>query len=139
MAQKSGFRFLALPVVLAVVAYQLTGESPWTPLRVAGALLMLFGFTLWGIAHVQLGDAFSVKAEARRLVTSGIYSRVRSPIYVFGGIGITGFLLVLEKPIFLLLFVVLIPVQILRARREAQVLEEKFGDEYREYARHTWF
>jgi protein-S-isoprenylcysteine O-methyltransferase Ste14 len=34
---------------------------------------------------------------------------------------------------------VLIPVQIIRARREAAVLEAKFGDAYREYRKRTWF
>jgi len=33
----------------------------------------------------------------------------------------------------------LIPVQVLRARREAAVLEAKFGDAYRKYRKHTWF
>ena len=139
MGQWSGYRFLVLPPVLVFVAYDLTESRPWTAMRVTGAVLMLFGFVLWGIAHVQLGDSFSVKAEARRLVTGGIYSRVRSPIYVFGGIGIAGFMLVVERPIFLLAFLVLVPLQIIRSRREARVLEEKFGEEYREYARHTWF
>jgi protein-S-isoprenylcysteine O-methyltransferase Ste14 len=139
MRQISGYRFLALPPVLVLVAYRMTEDRPWTPLRVAGAVLMLFGFVLWGIAHVQLGDSFSARAVARRLVTGGIYSRIRSPIYIFGGIGIVGFLLVMERPIFLLAFLVLIPVQVLRSRNEARVLEEKFGEEYRKYARHTWF
>jgi protein-S-isoprenylcysteine O-methyltransferase Ste14 len=40
---------------------------------------------------------------------------------------------------FLLALLVIIPVQILRARRESRVLEEKFGEEYREYRRRTWF
>jgi protein-S-isoprenylcysteine O-methyltransferase Ste14 len=35
--------------------------------------------------------------------------------------------------------VILIPLQWIRTRKEAQVLEEKFGDAYREYRRHTWF
>src|SRR5208283_1637977 len=99
---------------------------------------MVPGFVLWGIAHVQLGDSFSVRAEARQLVTRGLYSRFRSPIYLFGGIGIAGFVLAVERPIWLLAFLVLIPLQIVRSRREARVLEEKFGDEYREYARQTW-
>jgi len=135
----SGYRFLVLPPVLVLIAYRMTEDRPWTVLRVTGAILMLLGFVLWGIAHVQLGDSFSVKAEARRLVTGGIYSRMRSPIYVFGGIAIVGFVLVMERPIFLLAFLVLIPLQIVRTRREGRVLEDKFGDEYREYARHTWF
>jgi protein-S-isoprenylcysteine O-methyltransferase Ste14 len=33
----------------------------------------------------------------------------------------------------------IITVQIIRARREARILEAAFGDAYREYRRHTWF
>ena len=40
---------------------------------------------------------------------------------------------------FFLFLLVVIPMQIFRARREARVLEEKFGEEYREYRRRTWF
>lgn len=138
MPQKSGFRFVALPAVLLVAAFVLMQGQPWTAMRVAGVALMVPGFVLWGIAHVELGDSFSVRAEARQLVTRGLYSRFRSPIYLFGGIGIAGFILAIERPWFLLLFLVMIPLQIVRSRREARVLEEKFGDEYREYARHTW-
>jgi protein-S-isoprenylcysteine O-methyltransferase Ste14 len=39
----------------------------------------------------------------------------------------------------LLIFVVLIPVQLVRMKKEARVLEDKFGDEYRNYRRGTWF
>jgi protein-S-isoprenylcysteine O-methyltransferase Ste14 len=35
--------------------------------------------------------------------------------------------------------VIVIPVQIIRARQESKVLEEKFGDEYRHYKQSTWF
>jgi protein-S-isoprenylcysteine O-methyltransferase Ste14 len=38
-----------------------------------------------------------------------------------------------------LLFLVLVPLQLIRIRNERCVLEEKFGDEYREYRRRTWF
>jgi protein-S-isoprenylcysteine O-methyltransferase Ste14 len=138
MAQRSGFRFVALPAVLLLAAFVLTQGRPWTAMRVAGVVLMVPAFALWGIAHVQLGDSFSVRAKARQLVTRGLYSRFRNPIYVFGGIGIAGFVLAIERPVFLLAFLVMIPLQIVRSRREARVLEEKFGDEYREYARHTW-
>ncbi len=129
---------MALPAVLLVAAFVLMQGQPWTAMRVAGVALMVPGFVLWGIAHVELGDSFSVRAEARQLVTRGLYSRFRSPIYLFGGIGIAGFILAIERPWFLLLFLVMIPLQIVRSRREARVLEEKFGDEYREYALHTW-
>jgi len=130
--------FLAVPVVLLVFVFVGYQGHAWTSERIAGLVMAVAGFTCWGIAHVTLGESFAVRAEARRLITTGIYSRFRNPIYVFGSIGIAGFFLLIEQPRFLLAFILLIPLQLVRGRREARVLEEKFGDEYREYARHTW-
>jgi protein-S-isoprenylcysteine O-methyltransferase Ste14 len=39
----------------------------------------------------------------------------------------------------LILLAIATPIQILRARKESKVLEEKFGDEYRQYKQHAWF
>ena len=39
----------------------------------------------------------------------------------------------------LVLMVALIPVQVMRARREAEVLQAAFGEEYTQYRRGTWF
>jgi protein-S-isoprenylcysteine O-methyltransferase Ste14 len=85
------------------------------------------------------GRSFSIKAEAHRLVTTGLYSKIRNPIYVFGMVMITGMILVLQRPEGWLVLVAAIVGQTIRARREAQVLEAAFGDEYREYRRKTWF
>jgi protein-S-isoprenylcysteine O-methyltransferase Ste14 len=52
---------------------------------------------------------------------------------------IAGLILVLGRPIWLLVFVLIIPLQLWRARKESQVLEAKFGDEYRKYRAATWF
>jgi protein-S-isoprenylcysteine O-methyltransferase Ste14 len=104
-----------------------------------GVCLMLAGFPLWLLAHVQLGSSFTARAEARTLVTHGLYSKLRNPIYVFGSIAIAGTFLFLGRPYLLLIFVVLIPLQWFRMGRETKVLEAKFGDQYRDYRRATWF
>jgi protein-S-isoprenylcysteine O-methyltransferase Ste14 len=91
------------------------------------------------ISRYTLGRSFSIVPKATALVTSGVYSRIRNPIYVFGEIFLIGVALLLERPKLLLIMLVLIPVQVLRARREAAVLEAKFGDSYREYRKRTWF
>jgi protein-S-isoprenylcysteine O-methyltransferase Ste14 len=52
---------------------------------------------------------------------------------------IAGVFIFAHRPWWLLIFVVLIPIQLLRVRKEEQVLEAKFGDGYREYKRKTWF
>jgi protein-S-isoprenylcysteine O-methyltransferase Ste14 len=108
-------------------------------MRIAGVFLIIFGFIFWTLARIQLGAAFSVAAKASILVTHGLYSRIRSPIYVFGSIMIAGVCLFFLKPIWLLAFLILIPMQIARAHEEARVLEAKFGETYREYKRGTWF
>ena len=114
-------------------------EPPWTATRIAGVGVGVPCFLLLALARVQLGRAFSVQAKASTLVTTGLYSRIRNPIYVFGGAAIAGFMLWANQPWLLLFFVVLIPMQIWRSRVEARVLTEKFGAEYLEYKKKTWF
>jgi protein-S-isoprenylcysteine O-methyltransferase Ste14 len=115
------------------------GNQPWTPMRIAGAVTMLPSLALLILARIQLGASFSVRAKAQTLVTHGLYSRIRNPIYLFGGLAIAGASLYFNRPRYLWLFVVLIPLQIYRARQEQRVLEARFGDEYREYKSRTWF
>jgi protein-S-isoprenylcysteine O-methyltransferase Ste14 len=104
-----------------------------------GLALSLFGFAgvIW--ARHTLGRSFSIKAKATELVTNGIYSKIRNPIYVFGVIVIAGLILMLRYPVLWVALVISIPLQIIRARHEAHVLEAKFGEAYREYRRQTWF
>ena len=110
-----------------------------TPLRFAGLAIAIVSFLLFAVARLQLGRAFSVRARATTLVTTGLYSRIRNPIYTFGALGFAGIVLWSGKFLLLLFLVVLIPAQIYRARKEEKVLTEKFGDAYLDYKRKTWF
>ena len=123
-------------IVLAAIHFS---SMPWTATRVAAVIVGLPSLALFVLARTELGNSFSVRAKAQQLVTHGLYSRIRNPIYVFGGLVIASFLLYINQPYALLIFVVLIPMQIYRARKEEQVLEAKFGEEYREYKARTWF
>ncbi len=100
------------------------------------AIIGLSGVTA---ARWTLGKSFSVTPQARELVTRGIYSKLRNPIYVTGTIFILGIVLVIGVRWLWIALVLLVVVQVLRARKEAQVLEAKFGDEYLRYRAQTWF
>jgi len=113
--------------------------SPWNTERYVGTALAVIGVSGIGIARYQLGKSFSIGAQAHKLVTTGIYSKIRNPIYVSGGVMIAGLGLVLQKFGMWVVLLALIVGQTVRARREARVLEAAFGDEYREYRRKTWF
>ena len=115
------------------------GSLPWTPTRIAGVVIGLPSAVLLVLARIELGGSFSVRPKAQTLVTHGLYSRIRNPIYVFGGLVVAGVLLYINQPRALWLLVAVIPLQIYRARQEEKVLEARFGDEYRQYKSRTWF
>lgn len=126
-------------VIAAVVLLRQAMGLAWTPNRIVGVAISVPALLLLLTARIQLGRAFSVRAKATNLVTTGLYSRIRNPIYVFSTLLILGVIVWSGRPVFLLLLAVLIVVQIRRSRTESAVLEAKFGEEYREYKRKTWF
>ena len=126
-------------ILVGLTGYILLSPGEWNVYRWIAVAIALPSIVLFLIARYQLGRSFSVTAQAHELVTHGVYSKIRNPIYVFGGLVILAFLLTLQKPVFLLILLAMIPVQIKRTRNEAKVLEEKFGDAYREYRKKTWF
>ena len=113
--------------------------EPYSLTRLIGLLVALIGLAGVILSRYTLGRSFSIAPKATALVTCGIYSRIRNPIYISGMIFLIGVALIVERPKLLAVLLVLIPMQIIRARREAAVLEAKFGDAYREYRRRTWF
>lgn len=122
---------------IAYIFYTVPG--PHGLARWIGLLLSLIGLAGVIISRYTLGRSFSIAPKATALVTSGIYSRIRNPIYVSGEILVVGVALMVCRIEPLIILLALIPLQMFRARREAAVLEAKFGDTYREYRKRTWF
>lgn len=133
------FTGVQIVAVCALFWFLATWKGPWNVQRAIGTALVVVGIFFIAVARYQLGRSFSVKAEAHHLVTTGLYSKIRNPIYVFGMVMITGMILVVQRPEGWLVLAAVIVGQTIRARREARVLEAAFGDEYREYRRKTWF
>jgi protein-S-isoprenylcysteine O-methyltransferase Ste14 len=128
--------FVLLVIIFVGIHF---GSLPWTPARIASVVIGLPSALLLVLARIELGGSFSVRPKAQTLVTHGLYSRIRNPIYLFGGLAIAGVFLYINQPLYLWIFVVLIPLQIYRAREESKVLEARFGDEYRQYKSRSWF
>jgi protein-S-isoprenylcysteine O-methyltransferase Ste14 len=114
-------------------------RAPRTPWFFAGLVLAAIASPLWMLARWQLGKSFVVRAEAHQLVTKGLYSKFRNPIYLFGGLAFLGLLVAWKNLFIVLFFLGFNAVQILRVRKEEAVLEKAFGDEYRQYKARTWF
>lgn len=127
-------------VALAVFLFvKFAWGQPWTWWHIAGVAIAVPALVLFVTARAQLGNSFSIQAKATQLVTRGIYSRIRNPIYVFGALMGVGVIVWAHQLWWLLAYAVLVPMQVWRARKEEQVLDAKFGEEYRAYKQKTWF
>jgi protein-S-isoprenylcysteine O-methyltransferase Ste14 len=128
-----------LPLLLWFAAAVVLNGWAWDAHHVLGMAIYAVGFVLWFTARIQLGKSFAIRAKAKALVTSGLYSKFRNPIYLFGGMAYGGLFIAWGKAGPLIFYFVVYPLyQILRARKESEVLEKAFGDEYRRYKASTW-
>ena len=141
MDRRQYWAFTAVQIVAVLILLWLLidWKTPWDVERYAGTALVCLGICGIATARYQLGRSFSFTPQAKQLVTHGVYSKIRNPIYVFGGVMLIGLILVVRKPVLWIVFVAVVAGQTVRARREARVLEAAFGDAYREYRRKTWF
>jgi protein-S-isoprenylcysteine O-methyltransferase Ste14 len=137
----AGAAFVTFAPLLAFIVVMIATAKmfSWSPLRMAGAVLAVVGLAFLTVARFQLGNSFSVTPQAKRLVTHGLYSRIRHPVYIFGWLAISGLFLYINQAKFLWLMTLLIPMQVARARAEDKVLAQHFGDEYAAYRAQTWF
>ena len=136
---RSFIKFLDAGYFLAIAIW-VGVKVPVGPRYLIGMTIAAIGFILWMVARQQLGSSFTVSAQAKALVTTGLYSKIRNPIYFFGGVAFFGVFLAWGNVYSLVGVIVLyFTMQILRARKESAVLEQAFGDEYRRYKARTWF
>lgn len=132
---------IVVPLIVLLLYLFVPGvkERPWTAPRVAGGILAVVGYILLFTARIQLGKSFSVTPQAKALITRGLYSRIRNPIYFFVDLMWLGLILALHLPwLFGPLFALLV-FHVFRARREGKVLQEAFGQAYLDYRKRTWF
>lgn len=131
--------FLAL--MIAWVAPKNFGFG-YRPLAYIGFFAGLAGLLLWIVAMAYLGKSLNVLPEPRgtRVVTRGVYQYLRHPVYA--GITLTLFGLFLacgSTAGMVYLFIIVIPLNLLRARLEESALIRQYGETYRSYKRRTLF
>ena len=115
------------------------------PLRIgpliSGIVFFVIGLWLFYRSHADLGANWSITLEVRdrhRLITQGIYRRVRHPMYAALLLYGVAHALVIPNwvagPSNLVAFTVLFA---LRVRAEERMMLEQFGDEYTAYMART--
>ena len=126
-------------LILAGMTWLVIRAASPTAATVMGAAIALVGLALLIWARVQMGSAFTVKAKPKGLVTTGLFSRIRHPLYVFLDVALLGVILIAGNEYLLLVWVLLAAVHVWRMGREETLLEEAFGEAYARYRDKTWF
>jgi protein-S-isoprenylcysteine O-methyltransferase Ste14 len=131
-----------IPGVYAVSSvFSFADYQPQLWVLVVGGLLNVAALSLFYLSHSQLGKNWSQSLDVRdghKLVSSGIYSSIRHPMY-------TAFILTSIAQIALLPnfvagfagFPCFVLMCILRIPREEAMMKEHFGDEYVQYMKKT--
>ena len=86
----TAFLVFQLSAVLIVISLAVFRPRPWSAARWTGLGIAVPAAVLLFVARWQLGRSFSVTPQARQLVTHGLYSKIRNPIYVFSGLMLAG-------------------------------------------------
>ena len=101
--------------------------------KIFGFILILGGLSLHGLSHKVHKQAHQDTEKIEKLVTTGIYSKIRHPgylglIFIFIGIPFVLGPASLFIPVFLSSYWLYVT-----AKREERALRDKFGKEYEEY------
>jgi protein-S-isoprenylcysteine O-methyltransferase Ste14 len=131
-----------VPLIWLVSPVLSFAEYPLTlgPL-IAGVMCLVAGLWLFYRSHADLGTNWSITLEVRdqhRLITQGVYDRIRHPMYAALVLYSLGYTLVIPNwvagPANLVAFAILFT---LRVDAEEQMMSDTFGKEYATYAART--
>jgi protein-S-isoprenylcysteine O-methyltransferase Ste14 len=130
-------RLSALLGTLLITAIAFLPRRDLSPeLGMLSTALILCGNAFAIAVLFRLGRSFSVMAEARGLVTGGLYRHIRHPLYVAEEIAAVGCAMQFFSLWAVLLLAVQFGFQLRRMANEERVLERQFP-EYARYRRTT--
>ena len=105
----------------------------------AGLSVGAVGVLLWMAAMWSLGSSLAVLPGTDKLVTKGLYRIFRHPVYIGIVLTLTGLFVACGSVSSLVyVLVVVIPLNIFRAKAEEKVLLEQLGPAYQQYKDSTF-
>jgi protein-S-isoprenylcysteine O-methyltransferase Ste14 len=132
------FSVSILDIILVLILMAYSASSGINTRKIIGGVIAFIGIGFWLTARYQLGTAFSVKPVAKMIVKTGIYKKIKHPIYLSSIITGLGGCIMFNIWWLYGLWGLLVMVQFFRARTEEKKLLDAFKNEYVEYKKTTW-
>src|SRR6202451_4719680 len=137
----AGVGFFVPLIWVASPAFSFAEYALGTGLPVAGVMCLVIGLWLFYRSHADLGTNWSITLEVHeqhRLITQGVYRRIRYPMYSALALYSIGQALVIPNwvagPSNLIAIAVLFA---LRVGAEERMMAQQFGNEYAAYTERT--
>ena len=124
----SGFRIFPWPLDRQLVSLQ--------PVKLIGVAVVSLGLAIFAMAYVSFGDSWRVGFDVKNpgeLVTTGIFSSSRNPIYLALDLWFIGIFLINGTLIFLIFAALAVPAMHWQIRQEEAFLSNLYGQPYRDY------
>lgn len=131
-ALHSGFRIFPSPLDMQLID-SLTA-------KLVGASLVTLGLLIFNLAYFSFGDSWRVGFDVKtpgKLVTGGIFTVSRNPIYLSLNLWIFGIFLINGTLIFLIFALLAIAVQHWQILQEEDFLSRLYGQPYQDYRART--
>ncbi|MGI9066645.1 MAG: methyltransferase family protein [Pyrinomonadaceae bacterium] len=128
----TSFRIFFSPFDMQVVS------SP--PVKLIGVALVSLGLVVFAMAYVSFGDSWRVGFDVKSpgaLVTTGIFSISRNPIYLCLDLWFIGTFLISGTLIFLIFAALAVAAMHWQIRQEEAFLSDLYGQPYRDYCGRT--
>ncbi len=106
--------------------------------QIIGIAITNISFLLWITARIQLGNAFSIAPKSKFLVKTGLYSKLRHPVYYFSIMAVFGLSIFIWNTYAAIVVIALLALEITRIHKEEAILTSTFGQEYLNYKQQTW-
>ncbi len=111
-------------------------------MQILGIGFYLLGYIIYVAGRLEIKEKFSELWQPAKLgggfAQTGIYRRMRHPLYTGGLIFNIGLIIMFQIWFGLLLFIPPTIIMIMGAVKEEKWLIEKYGEEYKRYMKQTW-
>ncbi len=135
------FKYFLAVLMSIVSVYIWVNSFEFNFLKIFGLVINIAGLIVWWAGKLTLAQNWNsgfVKPAITKLVTRGVYSKIRHPMYWGINLTFVGLVFMFPKVWFVVLSILVIIYFLFRMRQENMYLRDSLGGEYRNYERNTW-
>lgn len=131
-----------VPLALTIFSgYFLINKFQLELVYIIGAIMNILGLSIWWSAKIKLGENWSAgygKPQIKNLVTTGIYSKIRHPLYWGINLTLIGLCFIHQNIYLIIPSIIIVLYFFYRMRIETKFLTKTLGKKYLDYKKISW-